>query len=103
MQNKLELCLGVVQEGHNSLLIFFCSSRRRPTSCSRDWSSGVCSSDLKREARPQSRAWKDYSIGAEIGSGRKAAAAAAGTGGVWILEDKSTTHHFVLKVYLDAV
>src|SRR5712675_2321024 len=28
---------------------FFCSSRRRHTRCSRDWSSDVCSSDLERE------------------------------------------------------
>src|SRR5256884_8655711 len=27
-------------------MIFFCSSRRRHTRCSRDWSSDVCSSDL---------------------------------------------------------
>src|SRR5690606_4182302 len=31
-----------------SLLLFFFSSRRRHTSFSRDWSSDVCSSDLKR-------------------------------------------------------
>src|SRR5256884_1724118 len=29
-------------------LIFFFSSRRRHTRCSRDWSSDVCSSDLRR-------------------------------------------------------
>src|SRR2546422_7189656 len=31
------------------LLFFFFSSRRRHTRCSRDWSSDVCSSDLKGE------------------------------------------------------
>src|SRR6266436_9019338 len=31
------------------MLGFFCSSRRRHTRCSRDWSSDVCSSDLKPE------------------------------------------------------
>src|SRR2546422_5248149 len=31
-------------------LIFFFSSRRRHTRCSRDWSSDVCSSDLARGA-----------------------------------------------------
>src|SRR5256884_7193290 len=37
-------------------LIFFFSSRRRHTICSRDWSSDVCSSDLhSRILRPQ--AW----------------------------------------------
>src|SRR2546422_9047024 len=30
-----------------ALLVFFFSSRRRHTRCSRDWSSDVCSSDLK--------------------------------------------------------
>src|SRR2546429_3317322 len=29
-------------------LLFFFSSRRRHTRCSRDWSSDVCSSDLKK-------------------------------------------------------
>src|SRR2546429_1155158 len=29
------------------MLLFFFSSRRRHTRCSRDWSSDVCSSDLK--------------------------------------------------------
>src|SRR2546429_7627713 len=32
---------------------FFFSSRRRHTRCSRDWSSDVCSSDLKREAEAE--------------------------------------------------
>src|SRR2546429_5153958 len=31
------------------LCVFFFSSRRRHTRCSRDWSSDVCSSDLSRE------------------------------------------------------
>src|SRR2546429_9335351 len=31
------------------LLFFFFSSRRRHTRCSRDWSSDVCSSDLRGE------------------------------------------------------
>ena len=31
-------------------LVFFFSSRRRHTRCSRDWSSDVCSSDLKQIA-----------------------------------------------------
>src|SRR5687768_18099174 len=30
------------------LLVFFFSSRRRHTRCSRDWSSDVCSSDLEQ-------------------------------------------------------
>src|SRR2546429_5803042 len=33
---------------HGGLSIFFFSSRRRHTRCSRDWSSDVCSSDLLR-------------------------------------------------------
>src|SRR2546429_1802237 len=31
-------------------IFFFFSSRRRHTRCSRDWSSDVCSSDLKRHS-----------------------------------------------------
>src|SRR2546422_3306156 len=34
-----------------SFIVFFFSSRRRHTRCSRDWSSDVCSSDLKRLER----------------------------------------------------
>src|SRR2546429_6981420 len=33
------------------LSVFFFSSRRRHTRCSRDWSSDVCSSDLKHLAK----------------------------------------------------
>src|SRR2546429_7001914 len=32
-----------------NLIIFFFSSRRRHTRCSRDWSSDVCSSDLSQK------------------------------------------------------
>src|SRR5256884_6481452 len=38
-----------------SYYFFFFSSRRRHTRCSRDWSSDVCSSDLKQEIRE--RVW----------------------------------------------
>src|SRR2546429_1973079 len=43
--------------GWRTFYIFFFSSRRRHTRCSRDWSSDVCSSDLgdhrhPRECRP---------------------------------------------------
>src|SRR2546429_1325264 len=34
------------------VLVFFFSSRRRHTRCSRDWSSDVCSSDLAGQADP---------------------------------------------------
>src|SRR5687768_18336472 len=34
----------------NDVILFFFSSRRRHTRCSRDWSSDVCSSDLARVA-----------------------------------------------------
>src|SRR5256884_6890966 len=33
-------------------IVFFFSSRRRHTRCSRDWSSDVCSSDLELESHP---------------------------------------------------
>src|SRR6266436_7953858 len=37
------------------LFLFFFSSRRRHTRCSRDWSSDVCSSDLVTNALDQAR------------------------------------------------
>src|SRR2546429_9343451 len=39
-----------------ALLLFFFSSRRRHTRCSRDWSSDVCSSDLYSSIQQYSRA-----------------------------------------------
>src|SRR2546422_5810061 len=44
------------------LFVFFFSSRRRHTRCSRDWSSDVCSSDLDaaRAARRVSRRQRVY-------------------------------------------
>src|SRR5687768_2357223 len=38
----------VIKESQAIFFIFFFSSRRRHTRCSRDWSSDVCSSDLER-------------------------------------------------------
>src|SRR2546429_6799277 len=39
--------------------VFFFSSRRRHTRCSRDWSSDVCSSDLFRRVRVQLESMKE--------------------------------------------
>src|SRR5256884_6627820 len=40
--------------------LFFFSSRRRHTRCSRDWSSDVCSSDLRKQAfRKAARALRE--------------------------------------------
>src|SRR3989442_12578756 len=36
-------------------IVFFFSSRRRHTRCGRDWSSDVCSSDLKNRTKPSDR------------------------------------------------
>src|SRR5687768_9310825 len=50
--------------------IFFFSSRRRHTRCSRDWSSDVCSSDLIGEAWDSRQEGRDDSAGHRIeGSG----------------------------------
>src|SRR5256884_1297313 len=38
----------VTMHAASRMLVFFFSSRRRHTRCSRDWSSDVCSSDLGR-------------------------------------------------------
>src|SRR2546429_3406751 len=58
-----------------SMCVFFFSSRRRHTRCSRDWSSDVCSSDL-RERRCYCRAlvsppWvsRHVSCGVPVGNG----------------------------------
>src|SRR2546422_9777130 len=40
--------------------IFFFSSRRRHTRCSRDWSSDVCSSDLVADDLAQYRRWQPH-------------------------------------------
>src|SRR2546429_8266615 len=41
------LCRGNAREYSSRSVFFFFSSRRRHTRCSRDWSSDVCSSDLR--------------------------------------------------------
>src|SRR2546422_206952 len=41
------------------VLVFFFSSRRRHTRCSRDWSSDVCSSDLVATAPMDSYRYRD--------------------------------------------
>src|SRR5205809_8093501 len=41
--------------GSTVCCVFFFSSRRRHTRCSRDWSSDVCSSDLERRLRLDER------------------------------------------------
>src|SRR6266550_154264 len=48
--------LFLLSDWHTSKRLFFFSSRRRHTRCSRDWSSDVCSSDLPA-ARPP-RWWR---------------------------------------------
>src|SRR2546429_5860802 len=49
-RNRYEAAIGH-REGDVLHTVFFFSSRRRHTRCSRDWSSDVCSSDLS--ARPR--------------------------------------------------
>src|SRR2546429_3272001 len=49
----------------NLFVIFFFSSRRRHTRCSRDWSSDVCSSDLARDQLDFIRELHQIIIGAE--------------------------------------
>src|SRR5205809_1807207 len=45
--------LRVIFIGSNGSYVFFFSSRRRHTRCSRDWSSDVCSSDLGPRSPPR--------------------------------------------------
>src|SRR2546429_3747323 len=45
--------LVILMDLENAYFVFFFSSRRRHTRCSRDWSSDVCSSDLALEHRAQ--------------------------------------------------
>src|SRR2546422_3222748 len=58
--------------------MFFFSSRRRHTRCSRDWSSDVCSSDLDTPrgwaARPPTRHWRSASSLPETQSRRRGVA-----------------------------
>src|SRR2546429_9391074 len=64
--------------------MFFFSSRRRHTRCSRDWSSDVCSSDLVRTGR---RLWIFHTIPkkGEFGydTWEKGSAEYTGNTGVW--------------------
>src|SRR2546429_317284 len=53
------------------MYIFFFSSRRRHTRCSRDWSSDVCSSDLD-------------SIGPKLGRGTSSSVRATCTVPIWV-------------------
>src|SRR5256884_3532116 len=46
MARRVEAWVGGEKLLRESALVFFFSSRRRHTRCSRDWSSDVCSSDL---------------------------------------------------------
>src|SRR2546429_7204579 len=46
MNGDGELSNRLMTHSVNAMFLFFFSSRRRHTRCSRDWSSDVCSSDL---------------------------------------------------------
>src|SRR5205809_3882687 len=61
-------------------LIFFFSSRRRHTRCSRDWSSDVCSSDLVRTLHPAGRLDFERVGGAHVPIGRDLVAQALDEG-----------------------
>src|SRR5256884_319083 len=57
-----------------SFLVFFFSSRRRHTRCSRDWSSDVCSSDLIFFVDGQHQSAVGFPVGGgKVGPGREAA------------------------------
>src|SRR6266852_5687059 len=55
------------KDSHSVYFAFFFSSRRRHTSCYRDWSSDVCSSDLYRAARSESHAAERVRFAAGFG------------------------------------
>src|SRR5687768_18366843 len=69
-------------------LLFFFSSRRRHTRCSRDWSSDVCSSDLVVVNSDFSST--KYSFVKELGRG--------GMGTVYLAEDTELNRHVAIKV-----
>src|SRR6267378_2626245 len=50
---------------------FFFSSRRRHTRSLRDWSSDVCSSDLRARMPGSSRTYRERSAASRRGSGRR--------------------------------
>src|SRR2546422_8489317 len=72
--------------------LFFFSSRRRHTRCSRDWSSDVCSSDLLSPApdTPGQKISVDQALAAQYVARARALGAAIGIGGgvtpAWGLE-----------------
>src|SRR2546422_6984167 len=84
-------------------LIFFFSSRRRHTRCSRDWSSDVCSSDLpdyfakKFRNIPHFKSCEDIAkeachefcqaVGKEGGRCRRVTVSISGIPGSWITAD----------------
>src|ERR1041385_4977731 len=63
MQNNFIMCsihmtqFEVILRSTLLVFIFFFSSRRRHTRCSRDWSSDVCSSDLGHRSRAARTMW----------------------------------------------
>src|SRR5687768_18609391 len=69
-------------------LLFFFSSRRRHTRCSRDWSSDVCSSDLV-VVNPDFSSTK-YTFVKELGRG--------GMGTVYLAEDRELNRLVAIKV-----
>src|ERR1039458_8686087 len=60
---RIEVHRIVVARDSSKLLLVFFSSRRRHTTCLIDWSSDVCSSDLRASAAPASarQAWNSGS------------------------------------------
>src|SRR2546422_9148299 len=56
-------------------VVFFFSSRRRHTRCSRDWSSDVCSSDLRRRGHGDGEERLARAGGADAGGDRAVAGA----------------------------
>src|SRR3989449_11276538 len=59
---------------------FFFSSRRRHTRCSRDWSSDVCSSDLRSSPARGCTAYEPARAGGDRGGDRAAGARLPGRG-----------------------
>src|SRR5690606_31874416 len=72
-------------------MVFFCSSRRRHTRFSRDWSSDVCSSDLNAEAEAAILALDDPALADWIKA----------LGGQHVRADGTVSENTRLRVHLD--
>src|SRR2546422_7060156 len=89
-----------------SIVVFFFSSRRRHTRCSRDWSSDVCSSDLGASGLAQGGADLDVHLDRQDLAGRQSLARHQGAGAAPPRSEEHTSElqsrlHLVCRLLLE--